>query len=220
MDDEMRAGRIVGALVILQMGGSALVNFGLEPPLFGVPGFLAAAAPHASQIGAAATLALLLGAVWIGLALTAYPVFQKHSLALGRWLVALAIAGFAVSTTENIHVMSLVSLSQAYTKASPDDQVVYRTLKVLAASDRNWAHFINLLINGALLMIFYVTALRFRLVPRVLAGFGVIAVALDQGIPARLAADHSNLRLPAPGDGWTKKSAARTIARTPPRLPP
>ena len=36
MDIERRAGRIVGAIFIAQMAGSAVLNFRLEAPLFGL----------------------------------------------------------------------------------------------------------------------------------------------------------------------------------------
>ena len=54
MNIERRAGRVVGALFIAQMVGSFLVNFWLEAPLFGEPGSLVNAAPHALQIGISA----------------------------------------------------------------------------------------------------------------------------------------------------------------------
>jgi hypothetical protein len=147
--------------------------------LFGSPGFLMAAAPHSLEIGFAAILALILGLAWIGVAIAGYPVFNKHSATLARGLLALSIAGFAVTAVENIDVMSLVSLSQAYAEASAADQEIFRQLKVLAAALRNWAHFTDLLLSGAFLMLFYFTAFRFRLVPRALAGLGMIAVALQ-----------------------------------------
>jgi hypothetical protein len=179
MGEERRAGRIVGALVIVQMGGSALVNFGLESPLFGSPGFLVSAAPHSLEIGIAVCLALLLGIATIGVAVTAYPIFKGHSRALALWLLALSAGGFGAAILENVNVMSMVSLSNAYATAGEADRGFYLALKVLAASDRNWAHFIDHLVSGVILLVFYFTAFRFRLIPRLLGGFGLIAVALQ-----------------------------------------
>ncbi len=59
MEAASRAGRIVGVLIIMQMVGSGIVNFVLEPRLLGAPGFLVNAASHSRQIG----LAVLLGLV-------------------------------------------------------------------------------------------------------------------------------------------------------------
>ena len=50
MDALSRAGRTIGVLIVIQMVGGFLVNFVLEAPLFGPPGFLVNAAPHSQQI--------------------------------------------------------------------------------------------------------------------------------------------------------------------------
>jgi len=44
------AGRIIGALMLAQMVCAFFVNFVLQSPLFGAPGFLVNAAPHSLQI--------------------------------------------------------------------------------------------------------------------------------------------------------------------------
>ena len=54
MDAALRAGRLIGVLIIIQMVGGIAVNFVLEAPLFGAPGFLVNAASHSRQIGLAA----------------------------------------------------------------------------------------------------------------------------------------------------------------------
>ena len=64
MDIERRSGRIVGSLFLAQMAGSALLNFRLEAPLFGEPGFLVNAATHTRQIGVSALIGLALGALF------------------------------------------------------------------------------------------------------------------------------------------------------------
>jgi hypothetical protein len=51
MEAESRAGRIIGALIIIQMIFGVMVNFVLEAPLFDAPGFLANAAHYSRQIG-------------------------------------------------------------------------------------------------------------------------------------------------------------------------
>jgi hypothetical protein len=47
------------------------------------------------------------------------------------------------------------------------------------AASRNWAHYTNLVISGLTLAIFYVALFRFALIPRALAAFGLLAVALQ-----------------------------------------
>ena len=56
------------------MVGGVAVNFVLEAPLFGTPGFLVSAASYSGQIGLAALLGLVTEALWVGIAV-AMPVF-------------------------------------------------------------------------------------------------------------------------------------------------
>jgi hypothetical protein len=66
MDLERHAGLIVGTLLIVQMAGSAIVNFRLEAPLFGEPGFLVNAAAYGPQIGLSALVGIAVGALCRG----------------------------------------------------------------------------------------------------------------------------------------------------------
>jgi hypothetical protein len=65
MEDARRAGRIIGILILVQMVGGTMVNFVLEAPLFGAPGFLVNAASHPRQIGLGALLGLVTEALWV-----------------------------------------------------------------------------------------------------------------------------------------------------------
>src|SRR6185437_4540783 len=109
-----RAGRIIGILLLLQMLGSALVNFGLEAPLFDPPGFLVNAALHAPLVGMAAVVGLVVEALWIAIAVTLFPFVRDRAPALTLWLVVLAGVCLAVAVFENAAMMSMLSLSEAY----------------------------------------------------------------------------------------------------------
>ena len=174
-----RAGRIIGALIILQMVGGGLVNSVLEAPLFGAPGFLVNAAPHSQQLGLAALLGLVTEALWVGVAVTAFSIFWQRARPMALWLVALAVVSLAVGVVENIGVMSMVSLSEAYTKAaSAGDREQLQAVRVVVASARNWAHYMGRIFDGVTIFVLYAALYRFALVPRLLAGFGLVAVLL------------------------------------------
>jgi hypothetical protein len=173
-----RAARIIGVLIIIQMVGSALVNAVLEAPLFGAPGFLENAAPHSRQIALGALLGLVTEALWVGIAVTAFPVLWQRARALTLWFGALAVVTLAVAVLESSGVMSMVSLSQAYAEASPPDRWQLAWVRVAVAAARNWAHFLARICDGATILVFYTTLYRLALVPRALAGFGLITVVL------------------------------------------
>ena len=111
------ASRVIGVLILAQMVCGALLNFVLLASLFGAPGFLVNAAPHALQIGLAALIGLAGGGLSVGIAITAFPIFRQHSQAMALWFVALAVAGLSVTAVENMNVMSMLTLSEAYSKA-------------------------------------------------------------------------------------------------------
>ena len=54
-------------------------------------------------------------------------------------------------------------------------------LRGVVGAPRNWSHLIHLLMGGLTLLAMYAALFRFRLVPRWLAGFGILA-ALSQMI--------------------------------------
>lgn len=179
MDAETRVGRVIGALIITQLIFSVLVNFVLEAPLFGAPGFLVNAAHYPRQTGCAALLALITEGLWVGIAVTALPLFYRHSRAMTLWFAALSVVVLAVAVVENAAVMSMLSLSEAYAQASPVDRAQFETIRVVTASARNWPHFMARMLDGCTIFVFYAVLYRSTLVPRALAGFGLIASVLQ-----------------------------------------
>lgn len=178
MEAARRAGRTIGMLILIQMIVGGLVNFALEAPLFGTPGFLVAAAPHAQQIGLAVFLGLAAEALWVGIAITAFPIVWPRARALALWLLALAAVVLAAAVVENVGVLSLVSFSEAYAKAPVAGREQLEAVRVIVSSARNWAHYMARIADGVTIFVLYAALLRLALVPRVIAGFGLVAVLL------------------------------------------
>ncbi len=178
MESANRVGRIIGVLLIVQMVGGGIVNFVMEAPLFKTPGFLVNAAPHSQQIGLAAVLGLVIEAIWLGIAVAVLAIVFPRAQRTAHFFVALAAVILAVAVAENACVMSMVSLSEAYAKAGPLEREQLQTVRVVVASARNWAHFMARIIDGCAIFVFYLLLYRCALVPRALAGFGLIAAAL------------------------------------------
>jgi hypothetical protein len=179
MDRERYAGRVVGVILITQMAGSALVNFRLQAPLVGQPGFLVNAAAYATQIGLSALLGIALGALFSGIAITVFPIIRVHSTAMALWLLVLGAAILALAVVEQAAVLSMVTLSEAYIRAPAATRTQFEALRIAVAAARNWPHFIGRVMDGVAGCLFYVTLYRFALVPRALAAFGLLAAALQ-----------------------------------------
>jgi uncharacterized protein DUF4386 len=178
MEAENRAGRIVGAILLIQMVGGAMVNFVLEAPLFDAPGFLLNAASYPRQLGLAVLLGLLIEALWVAIAIAMFPLFWQRTRGVALWFVVLAAVVLAAAVVEGIGVMSMVSVSQAHARASAGERELLQAVRVVVASGRNWAHYSGRLLDGVTILVFYGALYRFALVPRALAGFGVIAAVL------------------------------------------
>lgn len=176
MQSEIRTGRMVGALLLLLIVGGILTNFVLTASLFGEPGFLVAAADNASKISLSALIGVAMGLVSIAVASLLYPVFRQRSQSLGLFYFALVVAGFALTVVENISVMSMLSLSQAYAEAGGAQPELYDGLRIVVKSARNWTHYISLIVSGCTLFVFYIAMFRFKLIPRLLSIIGLLAV--------------------------------------------
>lgn len=179
MESASRIGRIIGVLIAIQMVGSGMVNFALERPLINPPGFLVNAAAHPQQLALAALLGLVTEPlVWLGIAITAFAIFYQRTQRMALWFVALAVVSLTVAVVENIGVMSMISLSQAYMKASAVEREQLETAKVIVVAARNWPHVLDRVILAGAIFVFYSVLYRFALIPRVIAGFGLIASPL------------------------------------------
>lgn len=179
MQTVKNAGRTIAALLLLQMVCGALVNFGLFKSLFGPPGYLETASGDPVDISLGVLLGLVMQGFAIGIAIAALPVFRRYSEAMAMWLLALATVGMSIAAVEYIHVLSMLSLSQAYAKTGAANADLFKILGPAVASMRNWAHFTGLIVAGSVAFMLYGTLFRFALVPRVLAGFGMIAALLQ-----------------------------------------
>ena len=174
----LSAGRIIGVLLIVQSAVAYVVNFVLLAPVMTGSGFLANAAPNASRVQTAVLLALGNGAVTLGIAITAWPIFRRQSEAMALWFLALAGIGVALIAVENGAILTMLSMSQEYAKAGAATQVL-PVAALVARWGRYWAHYIHLLAGGGMTLVLYGTLLRFALVPRIIGAVGVPAVLLQ-----------------------------------------
>jgi hypothetical protein len=179
MTPTTNASRVAGVLILVQAAGGYLTNFGLIGPATAAPGFLVNAAPHALRVGISALLGIATGALAMMIAISVWPVFKKHSERMALAYLALGIAALALAVVENGRLMSMLSLSQAYAASGATDPATFEGLRGVVAASRNWAHFTHLIVGGSTFFVLYATTFRFALLPRLLAGFGMAAAALQ-----------------------------------------
>ncbi len=176
MNDLRNASRWLALLLLTQMVIGPIANFALLGDTFDAPGgFLANAAPHAASFASAILLSLGLALVSAGIAVVLWPVLRPRSERMALSLAILGGAGIALAGFEAANTLSMLSLSKAYLAAAAPDAALFDGLRGVVAAQRNWAHLVQLMSAGGILLATFIALVRFRLVPRALAGFGVLA---------------------------------------------
>ncbi len=179
MPDSRSAGRIVGVLLVLLIIGGVVGNFVLVAPVFAAPGYLVNAAAHPWNLSLSALVGIATGAIALGIAITAFPVLRRHAEPLALWLLALAILNFALAAVEQVALLSLLSLSNAYNGTAAPDEDLFQALRGVVSAARNWAHYVHLVITGGMFLVLFSALCRYALVPRVLGALGIIACLLQ-----------------------------------------
>jgi hypothetical protein len=183
MGPEKRAGRTVGMLLYLQLAG-LIVPFVLLLPLAAGPkAYLANAAGASVQIRTAVLLLFANCALTIGITIVASRVLRQYSEAMHLWLLAAGVSMFLLQAVDNIHVLSMLSLSQQYSATAGADALSLAVASAVGGT-RGWSHTTELLVIDCWIALLYVALFRFVLVPRALAALGLVTVTLHFiGVP-------------------------------------
>ena len=167
-------GRLVGVLLFVQLVGLT-VPFVLLLPMT-TAAFLQNAGGAASQVRLAVLLLFANGALTIAIAIAAFPVLRARGERMALWLLVVSVLWFSMQAVDNAHLLSMLSLSQRFAQGPTANVELYGALAASARSSRVWAHYTELLVVEGWFLVFYGVLFRQMLVPRPLAGFGVMMV--------------------------------------------
>jgi hypothetical protein len=179
MDTEKSVGRTLGVLILLHLAAGLIVPFALLHRLRVPPGFLVTAAGMPNRVRVSVLLLFAGSALAIAIACAALQVFRQYSSAMAYWLLALAVASFSLQAMDNANLLSMLSLSQEYASAAPGNRAAFQTLAIAVAAARKWPHYCFLLVVVCWIFLLCAFLYRYRLVPRALAGFGMITCVLQ-----------------------------------------
>jgi hypothetical protein len=192
MRSAQNVGRIVGVMLFMQLA-ALMLGFILVLPIT-TSTFLEGAAGVSAQIRAAVLCLFAGGAITIGIAIVGFPVFREHADRMALWLVAFSIIWFAMQAVDNIHILSMLSLSQQYTQGGASNAELFGALATAVRSTRRWAHYTELLVMDSWFLVFYGLLFRSWLVPRALAGFALVMVLVHAAaIPLPMFIGHSSV---------------------------
>jgi hypothetical protein len=169
-------GRTIGLLLFVQLMG-LILPFVLLLPITTAE-FLENAAEVASQIRVAVLLLFANGALTIGIAIVAFPALCEYGYRMALLLLVVSVTWFTMQAVDNVHLLSMLSLSERYAEGGASNAELFGVLAASARSSRVWAHYTELLVVETWFFVFYGALFRFAVVPRPLAGFGMLMVVL------------------------------------------
>lgn len=179
MTSRKSIGRVVGALLLVHLAVGLMVPFILLDRMRKPAGLLAGAAANPGEMRAAVLLLFVGSAVAIGITAAAWSIFRRYSSGMALWLLALAVVGVSLQAVDNAGLLTMLSLSQEYASADAAKGEHLQTLSLVVGSARRWVHYSALLFAVSWIFLFCSILYRFRLVPRVLAAFGLIGSVLQ-----------------------------------------
>ena len=178
MGSAVSIGRTMGVLLLVQAVIGSTVNFGLlGSTVMGPPGVLTNAAQYPNRMSIAALMLIAAGFVSIAISTTVFPLFRRYTLRGAIAYVVLTGAGLALVAVEASAIMSMLTISQQYTAGGGADARYYEIVGNVVRYARYWAHYPNLLVGSGTLLLVYSILFRFNLVPRLLTGVGMAAIA-------------------------------------------
>ena len=177
MSDSKRVGRIVGAMLLLQLVG-LMVGFILITEPLRTPDYLTTAALNAARIKAGVVVLLANCALAIATSVIAWRVFREYSSQMGIWLIVLSLLMFVMQAVDTVHIMSRLSLSERFVESGGVQSDIYDAFAASVRATRRHAHYLELLAIDFWFGMFYAIVLRFALVPRLVAGFSILTLVL------------------------------------------
>ena len=185
--DLEQVGRIAGMLLL----GQALIAIPVYTSI-GLMGsittadFLTAAAADADKVQAGMMLTLLLSGISIAITLLVMPVFRAASERMFWFYFMLTAIGVTATAVEGAIIREMLTMSLNY--SNPQMAGFYDALAPAIRSEWYSMRFFILATGHLKALLFFLILYRFRFVPRVLAGMGVVAtVASTTGVTAALA---------------------------------
>ena len=173
-------GRMVGILLLLQLIAALTLPFILAKPItLGSPAFLTAVTGHSFQIRSAILLSFVGSALTVYLGITTFPVFGLHSKSVALLFLVVCAVSCTLDIVHAGTIMSMLSISNEFSKSRAANAELYQVIGTAVAAARRSAHMTQLLAIAAWMFVFYVSLLRFNLIPRVLAVVGIIGVSLQ-----------------------------------------
>jgi len=169
---------VVGVLFIL----------GTVPPLLSAPlglntvnapDHLTAISTHEGQMIIFTAAKFFMGMACAGIGLALYPILKKYNQGLAFGAAGFRVIEGAVDVVGALLYVVLLALSQEFVKAGAPASSYFQTADVLLYTGIDWFRDVAMALTFAIgALMYYVVFYQFRLVPRWLTVWGLVAITL------------------------------------------
>jgi hypothetical protein len=143
------------------------------------PDYLVNASANANRVMIAAFFHLLMAPVYVGIAVSLYPVLRQHNPYLAFGFAGFRIIAGVFIIIGVVLLLLIMTLSQEFVKAGAPSPSYFQTLGELLQAGRDLVNHVATILSVSIGGLMYYSMLyRTQLVPRWLSGWGLIATAL------------------------------------------
>jgi len=175
MNEDRKTAILAGALYFLGIIAGTLSVV----PVIDVPDYLVQISSHTGQVNSGAYFQFLMTAAHVGMAITLYPILKKHNESLALGYVGSRLVAAAFNMIGVVILLLLLTLSQEFVKAGTPVSSHFQTIGELLRMGRDLVNHVGVILilsMGGLM--FYYLLYQIKLVPRWLAGWGLVGTAV------------------------------------------
>jgi hypothetical protein len=177
MNTYKKTARIAGILFIVATAAALLSTPFLAP--VNASNYLTAVSAQGNQVTTGALLAFIAAAASAGIAISLYPVLRKYHEGLALGAVGFRLIEGVFYIVSVIGLLLLITLSREFVQAGAPDSPYFQTLGALLLAGYHWSGNVGSLLAFCLgALMYYYIFYQTRLVPRWLAGWGIIGAAM------------------------------------------
>lgn len=179
MDDDLKQGRLIGAAMAAGFVIELVSNFKLQPALTAGGDLLAGPVAAPQTVGLLITLGLLATGCALFVAALLAARYGPRFPALAWTYFGLTVAALAGTLVELSGLHAMRFLGEARAHAGPEGLAAFAATTELVHGVRKGVHLCVKLLEGGNVLAFYALLWQARVVPRALAGAGLVAALLQ-----------------------------------------
>jgi len=144
--------------------------------IMNAPDYLTSISAHSTQVIIGALFAFIAAGISGSIAISLYPVLKKYHEALALGAVGFRLIEPVFYIVGVMSILALLLLSQEFVKAGSPAASSVQLVGTLALAIHTWAYYVFGVVAYSLgVLMYYVVFYQARLIPRWLAGWGVLA---------------------------------------------